>query len=138
MDVGLASAPASDTFTMAPFVLLKGGLAVPLEALQLAWALENRGATFVVDGADLVVDGPRGLLTEADRIGEVVWNRTRKCDTWGQKRQSARPEKEWIHAPMPALRIVSNETVGWCPWTAQWHSDAVDPRQWRTTRRSTP
>ena len=50
------------------FVVLKGGLTVPLEALQLAWALEDRGATFAVDGEDLVVEGPAGLLTDANRI----------------------------------------------------------------------
>jgi hypothetical protein len=60
------SAPVSDEIATT-FVVLKGGLAVPLEALQLAWALEGRGATFAVDGDDLVVEGARGLLTEADR-----------------------------------------------------------------------
>lgn len=39
------SAPASERIATA-FVVLKGGLIVPLEALQLAWALEDRGATF--------------------------------------------------------------------------------------------
>ena len=47
------SAPVSDEVATA-FVVLKGGLSVPLEALQLAWALEDRGATFLVDGIDLV------------------------------------------------------------------------------------
>ena len=61
------SAPASEGVATA-FVVLKGGLTVPLEALQLAWALEDRGATFLVDGIDLVVDGPRGWLTEADQV----------------------------------------------------------------------
>jgi hypothetical protein len=37
---------------------------VPVEALLLAWALEDRGATFAVDGDDLLVDGP--VLTDAD------------------------------------------------------------------------
>ena len=36
-------------------VVLKGGVTVPLEALRLAWALEDRGATFAVEG-----DDPRG------------------------------------------------------------------------------
>jgi hypothetical protein len=55
------------------FVVLKGGLTVPLEALQLAWALEDRGATFAVDGEDLVVEGPAGLLTDAHRIAIRRW-----------------------------------------------------------------
>jgi hypothetical protein len=68
------SAPASERITTA-FVVLKGGLTVPLEALQLAWALENRGATFEVDGDDLVVAGPRGLLTDADQVAIRRWKR---------------------------------------------------------------
>jgi hypothetical protein len=68
------SAPASEGIATA-FVVLKGGLTVPLEALQLAWALEDRGATFTIDGIDLVVDGPRGLLTEADQVAIRRWKR---------------------------------------------------------------
>jgi site-specific DNA recombinase len=41
-------------------------------------------------------------------LGELVWNRTRKCDIWGQKNQQARPETEWIRTAAPALRIVSD------------------------------
>jgi hypothetical protein len=37
------SASASDIITA--FVMLKGGLTVPLDVLRLAWALEDRGAT---------------------------------------------------------------------------------------------
>ena len=68
------SAPASERIATA-FVVLKGGLTVPLEALQLAWALEDRGATFTIDGIDLVVDGPPGLLTEADQVAIRRWKR---------------------------------------------------------------
>jgi hypothetical protein len=66
------SAPASEGIATA-FVVLKGGLTIPLEALQLAWALEDRSATFAVDGDDLVVDGPPGLLTEDDRAAIRRW-----------------------------------------------------------------
>lgn len=66
------SAPASER-TATTFVVLKGGLIVPLEALRLAWALEDRGATFSVDGEDLVVDGPRGFLTDEDRTAIRQW-----------------------------------------------------------------
>ena len=66
------SALASEGIATA-LVVLKGGLAVPLEALQLAWALEDRGATFAVDGDDLVIDGPRGFLTDEDRGAIRRW-----------------------------------------------------------------
>ena len=65
------SASASDIVTA--FVVLMGGLTVPLEALQLAWALEDRGATFEVEGDDLVIDGPLGFLTEDDRVAIRRW-----------------------------------------------------------------
>ena len=57
------------------FVVLKGGLTLPLEALRLALALEDRGATFAVDGEDLVVDGPAGFLTEDDQLAIRRWKR---------------------------------------------------------------
>jgi hypothetical protein len=41
--------------------------------------------------------------------GEIVWNRTRKRNAWGQQHQSARPEREWMRSPAPELRIVSEE-----------------------------
>jgi hypothetical protein len=40
-------------------------------------------------------------------LGEQVWNKTQKCDTWGQKNQQVRPETDWIRTAAPALRIVS-------------------------------
>jgi hypothetical protein len=66
------SASASED-PAAAFVVLKGGLTLPLEALRLALALEDRGATFAIDGEDLVVDGPPGFLTEDDRIAIRRW-----------------------------------------------------------------
>jgi site-specific DNA recombinase len=38
--------------------------------------------------------------------GRIVWNRSRKRDRWGQTRQHARPEAEWIGVDAPELRIV--------------------------------
>ena len=38
--------------------------------------------------------------------GRIVWNRSRKRDQWGQKRQEARPEAEWVDVDAPELRIV--------------------------------
>jgi hypothetical protein len=47
-------------------VTLRGGLTVPLPALQVLWDLEHRGLDLQVEGADIVVR-PRGVLTDADR-----------------------------------------------------------------------
>jgi site-specific DNA recombinase len=45
--------------------------------------------------------------------GEIIWNRSRKRNRWGQHDQTARPPAEWLHLPAPGLRIVSDES-----WTA--------------------
>jgi site-specific DNA recombinase len=45
--------------------------------------------------------------------GEVVWNKTRKRNSWGQKHQAPRPASEHIAHENAALRIVS---------VAQWHA----------------
>ena len=66
---------SADASEVIAFVVLKGGLTVPLEALQLAWSLEARGATVGVDGIDLIVEGPRGLLTDADQVAIRRWKR---------------------------------------------------------------
>jgi hypothetical protein len=63
---GLATEPLT-------FVTLKGGLVVPLEALELAWSLEGRGAVFAVEGDQLVVDAPSTTLTPTDRAGLRRW-----------------------------------------------------------------
>ena len=41
--------------------------------------------------------------------GEVVWNRTRKRNRWGEKRVADRPEGDWIRVAAPHLRIVPEE-----------------------------
>jgi DNA invertase Pin-like site-specific DNA recombinase len=48
--------------------------------------------------------------------GEIVWDRSKKRDTWGQHKQTRRPEAEWLRVSAPALRIVT-ETE----WTAAHH-----------------
>jgi hypothetical protein len=58
---------------VAALVTLKGGLSVPLEAFELALSLEQRGATFRPDGAELIVDTDDGVLTEADRVAITRW-----------------------------------------------------------------
>ena len=40
--------------------------------------------------------------------GEIVWNQTRKCDSWGQHRSRPRPATDWLRVPAPELRIVSD------------------------------
>jgi site-specific DNA recombinase len=53
------------------------------------------------------------ILDRRQYLGESVWNRTKNCNTWGQKRPHTRPETEWIQRQTPALRIISDE---------QWHA----------------
>lgn len=48
--------------------------------------------------------------------GEIVWNKTRKRNRWGQQDQSARSRDEWMHLEAPELRIVSDEV-----WTTVQH-----------------
>ena len=48
----------------------------------------------------------RAVLYRELYRGEIVWNRTKKRDTWGVKCQRPRPESEWLRIPAPALRIV--------------------------------
>ena len=55
-------------------VMLKGGVSVPLPALQLLWNLENRGLTVKLDDTGALLVGPRGRLTPRDR-GAIQRNR---------------------------------------------------------------
>jgi len=48
----------------------------------------------------------REVLFRSLYRGEIVWNRTRKRDGWGQSRRSDRARADWIHVPAPELRIV--------------------------------
>lgn len=63
----------SDAVHRGSFVLLRGGLTVPVDALILAWSLEHRGALLLVDHGDLVVDAPSGFLTDEDRGNIRRW-----------------------------------------------------------------
>ena len=51
----------------------------------------------------------RAVLYRELYRGVIVWNRTKKRDTWGVKRQQQRPESEWLRVPAPELRIVDEE-----------------------------
>ena len=46
------------------------------------------------------------ILNRSLYRGEVVYNKTRKRDQWGQKRSTRRPESEWLRHSVPELRIV--------------------------------
>ncbi len=48
-------------------VMLGGGLSVPLAALQLLWALENRGLDVQLDAGGGVIVGPLHHLTDTDK-----------------------------------------------------------------------
>jgi hypothetical protein len=61
------TAPGSDRY-----VLLKGGLAVPIEPLRLLWDLEERGYRVCQDGEDLLVH-PGRTLTDEDRASIRRW-----------------------------------------------------------------
>jgi site-specific DNA recombinase len=45
--------------------------------------------------------------------GEIVWNKTRKRNTWGLKQQQRRPDGDRVTVPAPQLRIVAEDA-----WTA--------------------
>jgi hypothetical protein len=51
----------------------------------------------------------RAVLHRPIYHGEIVWNTTQKRDRWGQRRQTGRPESDWIRVEAPDLQIVSDE-----------------------------
>jgi hypothetical protein len=56
------------------FVTLRGGLVVPRPAIHLALDLEQRGCRLRVDpDEDVLVVGPRELLTDEDRAQIRKW-----------------------------------------------------------------
>ena len=56
-----------------------------------------------------VASSVRQILHSPLYRGEVVWNKTRKRNAWGQVQASPRPESEWLRTSLPHLRIVSDE-----------------------------
>ena len=48
----------------------------------------------------------RELLYRPLYRGELVWNRTKKRNRWGQAQQQDRPDGEWLRRPVPELQIV--------------------------------
>jgi site-specific DNA recombinase len=51
----------------------------------------------------------REVLYRSLYRGEIVWNQTRKRDQWGQVRQRARNEADWLRVDVQHLRVVSDE-----------------------------
>ena len=50
----------------------------------------------------------RAVLYRSLYRGEIVWNKTRKRNTWGQTEPQARDKAEWLTVSAPELRIVSD------------------------------
>jgi len=66
------------------FVLLRGGLALPLAAVELALDLERRGVQLRAEDDGVLFVGPRERITDEDRIGIRRWkshllNKTNDC-----------------------------------------------------------
>lgn len=55
------------------FVVLRGGLSLPLAAVRLALDLEARGLHMRREDGDVLIVGPRELLTAEDRAGLRQW-----------------------------------------------------------------
>ena len=55
------------------FVTLRGGLTLPLAAVQLALDLEQRGLHLRREDGDVLFVGPRERLTDDDRAGLRKW-----------------------------------------------------------------
>ncbi len=49
----------------------------------------------------------RSVLLRPLYRGEIVWNQSRKRDSWGQAKRSERPEEAWLRVPAPQLPLVS-------------------------------
>src|SRR5262245_46438821 len=56
-----------------------------------------------------IASSVRAVLYRPLYRGEVVWNRTRKRNAWGQKQQAERPEGDWLRVESAPLRLVSEE-----------------------------
>jgi hypothetical protein len=54
------------------FVMLKGGLTVPAQALDVVLDLEARGVRLEADG-DFILVRPKDKLTDADRAAVTRW-----------------------------------------------------------------
>ena len=41
--------------------------------------------------------------------GNIIWNRTKKRDSWGQKHATPRAQAEWLRHHVPALQIIDDD-----------------------------
>jgi hypothetical protein len=48
----------------------------------------------------------RGILTRETYRGVIIWNKTRKRNSWGKWAPSDRPESDWIRTAAESLRII--------------------------------
>ncbi len=55
------------------YVMLRGGLTVPVAALQVLWSLEHRGVSLRLDDEDVIIANPRAKLTDEDRVAIRRW-----------------------------------------------------------------
>jgi site-specific DNA recombinase len=51
----------------------------------------------------------RQVLLRPVYKGELLWNRTKKRNQWGQQQQRPRAESEWMRTPAEYLRLVSDD-----------------------------
>ncbi len=78
---------------------------------QIAYALNDAGARAPSPQrgrpAGWAPSSIREILHRPLYRGEIIYNRSQKCDTWGQRHQTHRGEEHWIRVPAPELRIVT-------------------------------
>jgi site-specific DNA recombinase len=78
-----------------------------------------------------IASSVRAVLHRPLYCGDVIWNRTRKRNAWGQKHQLARPEGAWLRVESRQLRLVSEEL-----WAAAHAEMARRREQWACGDRS--
>jgi site-specific DNA recombinase len=72
------------------------------EGLRAPRSQQGRPQAWIQSSVHAVVTRPRYR-------GEIVWNRTKKRNRWGEKNPTDRPDGEWIRVPATHLQIVSQE-----------------------------
>jgi site-specific DNA recombinase len=75
---------------------------------RIAKRLNAEGKTPARHGHGWAPTAIREILLRTVYRGELLWNRTRKRDPWGRKRQLARPESDWLRFEASELRIVDD------------------------------
>lgn len=78
----------------------------------------------------------REILIREIYRGRRVWNKTRKRDTWGHRREQTRPESEWLTIEAEQLRIVSEDL--WRAAHAQIHERRRRYAEWRQGQGGAP